>query len=587
MVCGLLLLLTANGLAAQEATEVPAAPVIVTSEPFEVTFGAGPFDLLQPAEGLADLSSYRATLTVSFEGTNAGAAQAWARTYTLTVTGDPPARQLTIEGAGDEAGQIYMAEISGTHYEQQEGESCFGSPTQAGNTLAETWELAALLDSVIGADEAGSEAVNGIPSSHYTFNQSALGLSDRVEASGELWIASDGGYLVRYTLTTTGGAAYFGEGIDGTLTWDYQINDVGSPLVIELPADCPPAMLDFPMLPDAADVIQSPGVTSYNTLTNLDDTLAFYQEQVSALGGQPVDAPLFTHSAVFFGFTLDNQSILMVAKSDLAGTMIDLYQLSDSAPLAILAEVPDEGGSQPEPTAASSAIAACEPGTSSVPVTADATSIQDMGVAISYMTSMNITDITTFYEEQLTAIGAQVSPQGAASEFMAMLNVTQNNQSYMIMISPMGGTTNVAITSLTGQMTFTACTPEGAASAATEVPPDTAPATADEGCPRGVLPLMPDATDIQEVAALGAINYTTAASVPEVATFYKEKFAELDAQVFDQMPATDSMASPMFMIENQPIVVAITASGDGSTSVSISVMGGNPFRGAAPCANAP
>lgn len=345
-----------------------------------------------------------------------------------------------------------------------------------------------------------------------------------------------------------------------------------------------PGLIDIPMLPDAADMLQVPGMTSYTTMSSLEDTLAFYQEQVTTLGGQADPPLLFEPSGALFGFTLNGQPHLLVLTFDMAGTIVDLYQLSDAEVLGVMSEVPDERGALSEPTeAASSASTACEPGTSSVPITPDATSVQDMGgVTLSYMTSMSPADVTTFYEEQLPALGGQVSSPMPATDFMAMLNVEQNNLSYSIMIAPVGTTTNVTISSLTMQATITACTTEAPAAAMTEVPSDTE-STSSGGCPRGVLPLLPDATDIQELPSMGAITYTTAATVAETVAFYEEQFGALGAMSVPQMPATDLMASPMFMLENQPIVLAITAT-DGSTSVSISIMGSNPFRGSAPCA---
>jgi hypothetical protein len=577
-------LLSVSITAAQEDTTGEPGIIVVTSEPFEMTFGSGPFDLLSPTIGLSDLSSYRATLTVSFAGAEMGQRLEWTRAYTLLVSQDPPAHQLTIDASDDPDGQVTRAAVNRTLYEWREDGSCIAA-IEAGEVPAELSEPASFLDSVIGAQEAASESVNDIPSDYYTFDESTLGASGIAESIGELWVASDGGYLVRYTLETTGGADYFGEDIEGTLTWDYQLDSIGVPLVIELPDNCPPGLLNLPMLPDAADVLEFPGMTSYTTTANLEDTLTFYQERVSELGGQAANPPLVMESSALFGFTLDDQPILLVAASDLAGIIIELYQVSDPDQLGLTAAVPNEGGAQPEPTEAASTMAACEPGTSSVPVTLDATSMQDMGMALSYMTKMSLTDVAAFYEEQLAALGAQVSSPVPASDFMAMLNVTQNNQSYAIMISPMGTTTNVTISSLTGQMTsFTPCTAGAAPSTATVVSPDTAPTeSASDNCPRGVLPLLPDAANIQEIPALGAVSYTTSTSVLETVAFYEEQFAALGAQAVPQMPATEAMASPMFMLSDLPIVLTITAQGDGSTSVSITIMGSNPFRGAAPC----
>lgn len=573
-----LMLFTVGVAPAQDTpTGEPGITSVPITEPFEVTFGSGAFDLLSPMTGLSDLSSYRATLTVSFDGTIGEQPADWTRTYTLLTSQDTPARQLTIDASD---GRLMRAEIDGVFYEWQEGGLCVASVPDLSTSPSKVLEPAGFLNSVIGAEEADSETVNGIASTRYTFDESAQAASGIAESIGELWIASDGGYLVRYMLETTGTPTYFGEGIEGTLTWDYQLEDVGSPLVIELPSDCPPPLLDLPMLPDAANVLQFPGSTSYTTTAGLEETLAFYEEQISALGGQVVNALVSTESTALLGFTLGDQSILLVANADLAGTIIDLYPMNDATQLGILAEVPDERGVVAEPTQPSIATAGCEPGTDSVPITADASSIQDMGMALSYMTAMSMAEVTAFYEEQLAALGAQVSSPMPATDFMAMLNVQQNALSYAITLAPMGNTTSVTISAMTMQTTFTACTPASSSLPAADVSPTPQPAEIN-GCPRGVLPLLPDAANIQDI--MGTTSYTTATSVPETVTFYEEQFTALGAQVFTQVPATASMASPMFMLENQPIVITILAESDGSTTVTISIMGNNPFRGAAPC----
>jgi hypothetical protein len=576
-----LVLLSGGGAVAQDTlTEEPDTTSVPISEPFEVTFGSGSFDLLSPMVSLSDLPSYRATLMVSFQGTIGEQPAAWTRTYTLLVSQDTPARQLTIDASDASDGPLMRAEIDDVFYEWQAGSLCVASVPELSTSPSEVFEPASFLNSVIGAEEAGSETVNGITSTRYTFDESAQAASGIAESTGELWIASDGGYLVRYVLGTTGGPAYFGQGIEGTLTWDYQLEEVGLPLVIELPADCPPGLLNLPMLPDAADILEFPGMASYTTLANLEDTLVFYQEQVAAIGGQVINAPLVMESTALFGFTLDDQPILLVANSDLAGTIIEMYQVSDPGQLGILAEVPDERGLVAEPTQPSTATAGCEPGTDSVPITADASSIQDMGIALSYMTAMSMAEVTAFYEEQLAALGAQVSSPMPATDFMAMLNVQQSTLSYAITLAPMGNTTSVTISAMTMQTTITACTPDTSTLPAADASSTPQPAETN-GCPRGVLPLLPDAANIQDI--MGTTSYTTATSVPETVTFYEEQFTALGAQVFTQVPVTESMASPMFMLENQPIVITILAESDGNTTVSISIMGNNPFRGAAPC----
>src|SRR5688572_28887136 len=94
--------------ACQQKTPTPVdgaeTPPESTSETdtsdFEITFGPGSFNLGDPAAGLADLPGSTATLTVSFDGTRDSQPEQWSRTHTLTVSGDPAGRMLTIAASG-------------------------------------------------------------------------------------------------------------------------------------------------------------------------------------------------------------------------------------------------------------------------------------------------------------------------------------------------------------------------------------------------------------------------------------------------------------------------------------------------------
>ena len=73
------------------------------------------------------------------------------------------------------------------------GNACTASVIEQGASLSEIWEPAGFLTGVIGADEAGSETVNGAAAQHYTFDERVLGQSGVAKSTGEMWVASDGG----------------------------------------------------------------------------------------------------------------------------------------------------------------------------------------------------------------------------------------------------------------------------------------------------------------------------------------------------------------------------------------------------------
>ncbi|HSB02870.1 MAG TPA: hypothetical protein VLE49_19635 [Anaerolineales bacterium] len=277
----------------------------------EGTFGTGPFTLADPQTGLKDLASYQAALTITFEGTENGKPRKWSKTYTMLASNDPPARQWTVDGSedGQSIEQGFLAEVAGLDYERNGQDSCTATEIQAGNSLGERFEPASFLSGLKGADEAGSETVNGVEAKHYTFDQHALGEDGITESTGELWVASDGGYLVKYLLARKGKANYFGEGIEGTLTLVYALTAPNQPVTLQLPEDCPPGMVDAPLLPDAANVENSPGLLSYQTTSSLQDAVAFYEEKLPGLDWEAEMEPVVTDDAAALSYRQGNQSL--------------------------------------------------------------------------------------------------------------------------------------------------------------------------------------------------------------------------------------------------------------------------------------
>ncbi len=297
------------------------APEGAESVEVDVDFGPGPFNFTNTRAGLTELSSYKATLSMSFDGTRDGQTQTWSKTYVMLSSKEPATLQLNIEKTGDLASldPIFMAEADGVDYQRSGENGCFANAIVDGDSLGERLEPAGFLSAVIGADEAGSEPVNDMAANHYTFDQRALGQQDLSESTGEMWIATEGGYILKYLLTTKGDAEYFGEGIEGTLTLDYQLSDINQPVTFVLPSDCPAGMVTAPQLPDASDVVNMPGVLSFNTSTGLTEAVAFYQEQIPTLGWALKGDPVIDETSAFLEYEQGDQilSVIVITEEDL------------------------------------------------------------------------------------------------------------------------------------------------------------------------------------------------------------------------------------------------------------------------------
>jgi hypothetical protein len=308
------------------ASASPVPPVAEKTFEAHVVLGSGPFTLPDTTAGLADLSSYTSTLTLSLDGTKAGQPNKWSKTYVMLASKEPAARQLTIEKTGDlpDINPVFMAEMDGAAYERRGQSACAANAIVGGNSLAEQMEPAGFLGSVFGADEAGSATVNGVKASHYTFDEHALGQMNGAKSTGEVWVADKGGYVVKYLLTTKATADYFGSATEGTLTWDYELTNLNKPVTIKLPADCPPGMVDAPQLPDATNVVSVPGALTFDTSMGLADVAAFYQKKLPALGWKLVGQPTTNDTSALVDFTQKNKSLRVIILMKKGVTSVDI-----------------------------------------------------------------------------------------------------------------------------------------------------------------------------------------------------------------------------------------------------------------------
>ena len=162
-------------------------------------------------------------------------------------------------------------------------------------------------------------------------------------------------------------------------------------------------------MPDATNILRVPGFTSYSTSSSLADTVAFYQDQVSASDGQLANPPEITDRMALLGYTQGDRPILIIASidPDFGNTVVELQQMNDPAALAISAEVPDTAAT-PAPTESANPSGNCAAGSNAVPILPDATDMVSMPGMISYSTLTSVADVATFYKDQLSALGAQI-----------------------------------------------------------------------------------------------------------------------------------------------------------------------------------
>lgn len=326
---------TTDPTVAASTSSEPSSAVAETSvaPPDPLTFGPGTFDLADPTVALSTLSSYVATLTVTFAGSKDGQDASWSVTRTSTTDRNAATRQLTHDQTGQAPGQRYLADVAGTRYERLDQQPCTAtvpdehadaSSDVAGTAgaMLDDAEPAALLAGVLGAQLIGDEDVGGVPATHYTFDERSFGSLDAATSKGDVWVAV-GGYVVRYSLTTSGAAAYLGHGVEGQLTWEYDLTSIDQPVAIAVPTDCPSGLIDAPLPPDAGTVVNRPGRTTYVTAATPADVAAFYQEQLAAAGWQSDGDVLAGADGSLAVYTRSGETMTVLASTVLASTNVD------------------------------------------------------------------------------------------------------------------------------------------------------------------------------------------------------------------------------------------------------------------------
>lgn len=280
---------TAAGVPAAEATQPPPSEVEPT--PAEETFQAE-----RVTEGLATLKSYRATFTMAFEGTQEGKPVQWTFEMKMEATKDPIASRLTYMGSGTEDASklsgfeiVQVGDMQYMKFGEGAGNCIASSAGEQTSEVGEIFKPDDILGGLSNVRRAGpDQTINGVRARHYTFDEKALlGLSGLTRAQGEAWVAVDGNYVVKYTLTAEGRDVLFGKpNTEGKLTWTYEVTDINQAFEITPPADCQGPAEDIPLMADATEKGTFGSMITYKTASAFKDVVAFYQEEMPKHGWQ-------------------------------------------------------------------------------------------------------------------------------------------------------------------------------------------------------------------------------------------------------------------------------------------------------------
>jgi hypothetical protein len=292
----------------------------------------------------SSLSSYRAEYLISLDGTSADQPVQGTLNMLLEFTSVPVAQHMTMSFEGLDMGlegmnSIELYVIEGVTY------TSFGDEWMAfpGSTLDEMEDALLFPQDFLDLPPTAHrrllpETVNGISTWHYVLDENDLPEDDAAgidSLDADVWVAREGGYLVKMEATLTGAAT--GTGLEeeffdeGTVELFFQMSDVNQEFTIELPPEAASASEfpldgfstefewareDVPLPADASVDFSTESLVSFVTDLSIEDTAEFMLEGLQANGWTLDGAPLTYEGGYTASFTKGSETLSLTITAD-------------------------------------------------------------------------------------------------------------------------------------------------------------------------------------------------------------------------------------------------------------------------------
>jgi hypothetical protein len=404
--------------------------------------------LLKPAIGLDQLPGYKVTLKQDLAGALDG--QPYERHNDYELSKQPGSGAFdysnTVSGTDTRSFSLRFISLDGAFYQWEQSQSdCQGSNTSP--TDNPVTEPASLLIPVNNGDFVRKEKVNGIDSSHYTFDRGSLPLGKGSEnVTGELWIADDGGYVVKYLLNVALPKKITGKDLEIAQTWVYQLELLDQTDAVSLPAGCRPVPVEITPPEGAVNLIYQSGSLTFDISTAASDLVDFYINQLSSQGWQPPEKQL--QGAITAPFLMDfrkGNQVLTLLLSKTEDNPLNVELQVSSIPDANAKSEPGldstpTGEPGPEPT-----IDPAESGLpKDVPLYPGSIGLMKTGEFVMFIAPDQIDVVASYYRQQLIS-----NEWTLANDILAANTVTQmwskNNTEMMISFVLEDGKTRMVI----------------------------------------------------------------------------------------------------------------------------------------------
>jgi hypothetical protein len=362
-------------------------------------------DLLSKSSvGLDGLQSYHAVYDLTFKGTVDG--KPYDRKshieYSFVTQSNDKEILWQEQQTGSEDIFVHSLRLGSAMYTpSQDGQDCLGEYNDQPAEIVP--QPVSLLPPVTRSTKVGTETVNGVAAMHYHFDQNGL-VSGEQGTSGEVWIAQQGGYVVKYILGIPGPTNPTGSGTEIAETLSYELTKINAIDKIELPAGCVPVLVDFPAMADAQDIYRSSGYMDYTSPSEAAQVIDFYHQALPALGWMLFGPPSTLAQTVtqILQYTQGAQALTIFLDKS-AGSLEVTILLYNTA------QAPQEPASTPGPSPTPGiqpTVDASQSGLpTDVPLYLGVTDLHTMPNGVRVSTSAPADTVATFYHDQLPSLG--------------------------------------------------------------------------------------------------------------------------------------------------------------------------------------
>lgn len=290
----------------------PAAPAAAT-KPAAPTAADETFSVASRNAGLEKLKTYRARWRSEWKATEGGVTESVIWEWFEEVARESQAQHWGSKMTEAKTGKLTefevwrIADVTYIATKNDEGkQECISlsgdpqdTPFAAGLLSPNTF------GGVSDAKYVGSETINGIKTKHYKYDEKAAVLTAFGRVNGEIWVAEDGGYVVKDVVNWQGAAGLFGSTTkaNGVGSWTFEVLDVNKPLTIAPPATCDKGKVDTPIMPDAQEKARIGAMTTYVTAAKVADVVKFYREEMQKAGWELDGEPDVSDELVSLNFT--------------------------------------------------------------------------------------------------------------------------------------------------------------------------------------------------------------------------------------------------------------------------------------------